>query len=114
MNTARTIFVLVLALAAGAIGYGIGIAQNVPALSAGAPAAGYWYPWHFGFFPFFGLLFPLLFFFLIFALARAAFWGGRPYGHGPMWSSRYERFEEMHRQMHQQPPGGTDPNAPRT
>lgn len=57
----------------------------------------YWHrPWGFGFF---GFLFPLLFFFLIFAMIRGAFW--RPWG----WSGR-AAFEEWHRQAHESQPGG--------
>lgn len=56
---------------------------------------------HYGFHPFglgfgfFGFLFPLLFFFLIFALFKGLFWGGwrGPYGAG--------RYEEWHRKAHE-------------
>ncbi len=118
MNTARTILVLLLALVAGVIGYGIGVAQNVAVQTpAGAPAVGYWHPWTFGFFPFFGFLFPLLFLFLIFGLLRAAFWGwggGRRY-YGPgMWGDRRAQLEELHRQMHEEQGTGSGTNPPRT
>ncbi len=81
--------VVLLALVAGGIGFGLGAAQVAPAAAGSVvyPAMG----WHwFGFgFPFFGLIFGLLFLFLIFGLIRRAIWGGRGwhgygrgYGHG--------------------------------
>ena len=77
MNMARTVIALVFALIAGLIGYQIGITQSIAAQVPAGAAPVYAYPyWHWGF-GFFGLLFPLLFLFLIFGLARAAFWGGR-------------------------------------
>lgn len=64
-----------------------------------APYVGDRYGWgHGGGFGFFGILFWILGFFLIFALVRAAFgwgrWGGRGGGPG-------HRFDEIHRQMHE-------------
>jgi len=103
MNGARAFAALLFALVAGAIGYGIGVAQNVPAgVATGVPAMGY-YPWHFGF-GFFGLLFPLLFLFLIFGLLRAAFWGARPYG---SWGDRHGHLDELHREMHRRDQAGS-------
>ena len=93
------------ALAAGVIGYNIGLGANVAA-SGTVVAHPYW---GFGFFhPFFGLLFGILFFLLIFALIRRAVWGG---GHGwgrhgwygpgsPNGQTREEMFERWHRQAH--------------
>ncbi len=58
-------------------------------------------PWGFGF-GFFGFLFPLLFFFLIFALLRGLFWrggGGGPHGY---WGRGVPpMFEEWHRRAHE-------------
>lgn len=76
------------------------------------PAYPYGYPFHgpFGF-GFFGLLGPILFIFLFFALARGLFWRG--YGFGCGGGGRRgvpQRFEEWHRRLHEQPkesPGAT-------
>ena len=119
--------------------YNAGIAQGVVEagrLPAGAvvPVAGYGYGYGWGFhgFGFLGLLFPVLFLFLIFGIARAAFgrgrhwgpgWGGRGYygkGHGPgfggpdAWREERERqISELHRRLHDEEggsgagPGGT-------
>ena len=79
------------------VGAGVGIYQaglaqgvvdagRVPA-GAVVPVAGYGYGWGFhGGFGFLGLLFPILFLFLIFGLIRAAFGRGRHYG--PGWGGR--------------------------
>jgi hypothetical protein len=72
--------------------YQAGIAQGVVEagrIPAGAvvPVAGYGYGWGFhGGFGFLGILFPILFLFLIFGLVRAAFGRGRHYG--PGWGGR--------------------------
>ena len=71
--------------------YQAGVAQGVVdagRLPAGAvvPVAGYGYGWGFHGFGFLGLLFPILFLFLIFGLVRAAFGRGRHYG--PGWGGR--------------------------
>lgn len=70
---------------------------------AGGPY-GYGYGWgHGGGFGFFGILFWILGFFLIFGLLRAAFgwgrWGGGGRGPGG-WQSRDERIAELHRDLH--------------
>jgi len=61
-----------------------------------------------GFFPFGFFLFPLLFFFLIFGIGRAAFGGGRwhhgdhDHPHGPGgWGDRRQMFEDWHRRQHE-------------
>jgi hypothetical protein len=106
-----------------AIGVGIyqaGVTQGVidagrfPA-GAAVPVAGY-DGYHGGGFGFLGLLFPLLFLFLIFGLVRAAFSRGRGWGHGyghgygwdkgqggPMsWREDRERtIADMHRRLHE-------------
>ena len=127
-----------------AIGVGIyeaGVAQGVidagrfPA-GAAVPVAGYG-PGSHGGFGFLGLLFPILFLFLLFGLIRAAFsrgrgWGhhgyGRGYGWGPGWGQgggpadggpgswreeRDRRMAEMHRRLHETDAAGTgtDPAA---
>ena len=70
---------------------------------AGGPY-GYGYGWgHGGGFGFFGILFWILGFFLIFGLIRAAFGWGRwsGGGRGPGgWHAREERIAEMHRDLH--------------
>ena len=67
--------------------------------------------WGFGFF---GILFWILGFFLIFGLLRAAFgwgrWGGGGHGRGG-WGSRQDRMSELHRELHRRedqapPPAG--------
>jgi hypothetical protein len=102
-------------------GVSAGLAQ------AGAVGAGATAPYVYGFHPFFGfgfgflgLLFPLLFLFLIFGLIRAAIGGGRRgWGHrgwdgGPGhdgWRSERERYmADLHRRLHESE--GTDPAGP--
>jgi hypothetical protein len=113
--------------------YQAGVAQGVVdagRLPAGAvvPVAGYGYGYGWGFhgFGFLGLLFPILFLFLIFGLLRAAFgrgrhwgpgWGGRGYwgkGYGPgfggpgsgdpeAWREERERqISDLHRRLHEE------------
>ena len=118
-----------------AIGVGIyqaGVAQGVidagrfPA-GAAVPVGGYGYGgYHEGGFGFLGLLFPLLFLFLIFGILRAAFghrrgwgrgygsWGGwntgPGQGYGPTgrgWD-RESAIAEMHRRMHEADAGTTN------
>jgi hypothetical protein len=120
----RFAFRLLLALVAmatlaavGFYGYNLGVAhglaQNGHALAPGAglPFA-YWpHPWAFGFgfFPFFPLLFIILFWVVI---ARGLFWRGR-WGRG--WRHRHggvpPAFEEWHRRAHAQP-GSPTPSGP--
>lgn len=119
------LFLLILggAVALGWMAYNAGLAQGVTQSTAvqGSQAVGpatapfypvrFWAgPWYgFGFGPL-GCLFPLLFFFLLFALIRPLFWmgmGNHPFGgwrrHGPFtdhpqgWQ---EMAEEWHRQAH--------------
>lgn len=99
-----------------AIGVGIyqaGVAQGVidagrfPA-GAAVPVAGYG-GYHDGGFGFLGLLFPLLFLFLIFGVLRAIFWRGRGWGHhgyygrgwdrGPGWD-RESAIADWHKRLH--------------
>jgi hypothetical protein len=73
---------------------------------------GYGHGWGGGGFGFFGILFGILFFFLIIGMVRAAFgwgrWGGGGRGPGG-WESRNERIAEMHRELHRkdEPSGST-------
>jgi len=73
---------------------------------------GYGHGWGGGGFGFFGILFGILFFFLIIGMIRAAFgwgrWGGGGRGPGG-WESRNERIAEMHRELHRkdEPSGST-------
>ena len=118
--------------------YQAGIAQGVVEagrIPAGAvvPVAGYGYGWGFhGGFGFLGILFPILFLFLIFGLVRAAFgrgrqygpgWGGRGYwgrGYGPgfggpgspggpgfdSWREERDRqISDLHRRLHEEESG---------
>jgi hypothetical protein len=98
--------VLAIALVgAGVAVYDAGVAQGIAEASRAAgqgqaaQAYPYYGPWFrpFGF-GFFGLLFPLLFFFLIVGLVRAAIW--RPYRgwHEP---GRIAELEALHRRMHE-------------
>ena len=121
------------------VGVGVGIYQagvtqgivdagRVPAAGV-VPVAGYGYGWGFPGFGFLGLLFPLLFLFLIFGLVRAAFgrgrgwgggWGGR-HGYGPGWGKGYgpgsggpeawreerdRQISDLHRRLHDEEAGG--------
>lgn len=118
----------------GAEAYQAGVAQGI--VDAGRFPAGATVPVVGGYggyhgFDFLGLLFPLLFLFLIFGLIRAAFsrgrgWGhgyghgyGRGHGWGPGWDKsemgedapsswreeRERRMTELHRRLHETEPG---------
>jgi hypothetical protein len=112
---------LLLLVVAGAVGiggyaYNLGVAQGVA--DSGkivAPPAGavpfvygapwmFYRPWGFGFGAL-GCLFPLLFFFLFFALVRGVFWGGRGWrgGHRHWEGGAPPMFQEWHRQAHGTP-----------
>jgi len=116
------VFVLVLA-GIGVQVYQAGVAQGIvdagrfPA-GATVPVAGY--AGYHGF-DILGLIFPILFLFIIFGLLRAAFFGGRGWGHGhgtgrghgwgPGWDNgeggsswreeRERRMADMHRRLHE-------------
>ena len=112
MSLVRTILVIILALVVGAIGYQLGISQDLAALPAasGAPVAYYgrhMFGWGFGF-PFLGFLFPLLFFFLFMSLIAGAVRGGRHWGGGYGHDWRRQRLEEIHRELHGEKPPTTD------
>ena len=114
MNGLRVLAFSVLALAVGLIAYQMGLSQGLATtLPAGAAPAAYYYPhWGYGF-GLFGLLFPLLFLFLIFGAMRAAFGGGRG-GHGRGWSNGRERIEQIHRELHGEKPTGDRPSSTST
>ena len=107
MYFARAIAILLFAFVVGLVGYQIGLSQTVatavPAAGAVPVAYPYWYGPHLFGFGFFGLLFPLFFLFLFFGLMRAAIGGGRGWG-GHGWTSRRERLEELHRELHGEKP----------
>jgi hypothetical protein len=88
------------------VAYQMGAAAGAAATGAAGTAVAAYPYWHvgFGFFPFFGFLFPLLFLFLIFGLARAAFWGGRGYGYGRHGGGP-RMFDEWHKEAHERGTG---------
>jgi hypothetical protein len=110
--------------------YQAGVAQGI--VDAGRFPAGATVPVVGGYHGFnaLGLLFPLLFLFILFGLIRAAFWGGRGWGHGrghhgwdrgwdrhddpdsgrASWrEQRDRRMAEVHRRLHESE--GSDPGA---
>ena len=109
---------LVIAVAAviGIGAYHAGMAQGIAESRAvNAPAAGSPYvyvwprPWAFGFFPFFPILFLLLFF----GIARGLFWRG-PWRGGCGYYG-YDRvppqFDEWHRRAHGERPAPENPGS---
>jgi hypothetical protein len=117
MSALRFIVGAIVVLAVGLVAYQMGLSQGlattVPA--GAAPVAYYGYPhWGWGFgFGFLGLLFPLLFFFLIFAALSAAWRGGRG-GHGRGWGNGRERIEQIHRELHGEKPSADRPSSTST
>lgn len=109
------LLVLAVAVTAGVIGFQAGVASNIAA--AGGVV------WLGGGFPFFGLLFFLLFlgvvFFAIGGARRRAMgpgaWGGGPWGRpvgGARGSDpRHEWVREMHRRLHEDDTATGDPSA---
>jgi hypothetical protein len=111
------IVVLVIAAIAGIFGYQLGVSQGLVATGTAVAPAVYYHPFFFGGF---GILFPLLFIFLIFGLMRAAFGRGRGWGYGGGWGGMgpgnyqnpRDRIEALHRELHgekPQDPGTTSP-----
>jgi hypothetical protein len=95
------VVVVLVALAAGGLGYNIGVSHGLALTASAAGTAGaapymapymFYRPWGFGFGP---LLFLLLFFFVF----RMGLWGGL-YRRGR--SDLPMRFEEWHRRAHEQ------------
>ena len=129
--------VVVLVLAGVGIGiYNAGVSQGIaqaatlPEGTTVVTPVGYGYGWgnpgFFGF-GFLWILFPILFFLLLFGLARAAFGGGRRWG-GPGWGprggygpndwneERERRMAEYHQRLHDEQARGAGeagrPNPP--
>jgi hypothetical protein len=108
--------VVLVALAAGGLGYNIGLSRGLAV--AAAPAAGtasayplaapyLWYhPWGFGFG--FG---PLLFLFFAFFVFRGLLWGGYRHRWYESTGGVPQRFDEWHRRAHDQM-NGPQPQAP--
>jgi len=110
-------------------------AANAPDGSVVTPVVPGAYPYGYGYSPgwghggpgFFGILVGLFFLFIFFGLIRAAFWrggGGRGWGGGPGGPGRpggwgdhdprsrfHERFEDWHRQAHDEATPPKDPSA---
>jgi hypothetical protein len=111
---AALIFVGGAAIGIGAYNAGVaqGIAESgrmIAAPPAGPPYVYVWpRPWGFGFFPFFPILFFLLFFFAV----RGLLWRGRWYGRYRYDGGVPRMFEEWHRRAHagQPDPGSRTPD----
>ncbi|TAN35060.1 hypothetical protein EPN29_00055 [bacterium] len=107
-------------------GWSEGVATQVPAGAAAAPYYYYGYGPHFWGFGLFGLFWALLILFILFWVARRAFFGrmfwgggwgyGRGMGHhgyGAVPLGIEERLQEWHKRAHgEQPPGSTPPPPP--
>src|SRR6266550_9626 len=76
------IVTLVIAAIVGIGAYQLGVAQGLATTGTAVAPALYYHPFFFGGF---GILFPLLFIFLIFALIRGAIGRGRGWGYGGGW-----------------------------
>jgi hypothetical protein len=100
------IVTIAIAAIVGVGAYQLGLAHGA-AVTGTAAAPAVYYPFFWGGF---GFIFPLLFLFLIFGLARAAFWGGRGYGgwgRGPNGGDGPSRLEEWHKRAHGEARGDT-------
>jgi hypothetical protein len=121
---AALVLVILAGVAIGVGAYHAGVTHGLAEAATGGQivrVVGPGYGYGYGFFPFGIFLFPL-FFFLVFGLMRAAFWGRRwgghdhPHkGHGP-WGEGQNRFEEMHKRLHEQasadhPSSGGEPSS---
>lgn len=116
MSAFRAFLFVIAVIVVGLVAYQIGVSQAVvTTLPAGAaPVAYYPYPhWGFGF-GFLGLLFPLLFFFLIIAAMGAAFRGARGGYGGRGWGDGRSRIEQLHRELHGEKPSGDRPTSTST
>lgn len=100
--------VLLLGAVAGAayqvgatVAYQAGATAGTAAGTAAGAAYPYmWHPFAIGFFPFFSLLFPIFFLFLMFGILRAIFGGGRGHGYGRGWGGP-RMMDEWHREAHE-------------
>jgi hypothetical protein len=143
MNGGRVLLGVLIALVlvglvagAGWYGYNVGVTQGIATGDRIAPAAGgtqvapvvppygfyppfgFYRPFGFGF-GFLGCLFPLLFFFLIFALFRFAIFGPRWrrgwYGRGgwdPSKGDIPQQVKDLHQKLHEQDAGTPPPATP--
>jgi hypothetical protein len=94
------LLVLVVAIAAGVGGYNWGLSEGLEEAARSGGEVVRVYGHHGGgFFPFGIILFPL-FIFGIFALMRAAFWGGRWGGPGHHQGGHYA--DDWHRRQHEE------------
>jgi len=114
MNGLRIIVVAAIALVVGVFAYQLGVSQGLATTGTAVAPALYYHPFFFGGF---GLLFPLLFLFLIFALIRGAFWGWGGRHHGGGWGGGYyqsprERLEALHKELHGEKPTDTGTTSP--
>lgn len=112
---ALALLAVLLAGAAAAVAYNVGLSQGLaqvaaPAAGTALPPYAYygWHrPWGFGFFP----LFPLLFLVIWVLVFRGLFW--RPWGPWYQGAGPYsERFDEWHRRAHDRMEGRTTPDSP--
>ena len=108
------IVTLVIAAIVGVFAYQLGVSQGLATTGTAVAPALYYHPFFFGGF---GLLFPLLFLFLIFALIRGAFWGWGGRHHGGGWGGGYyqsprERLEALHKELHGEKPTDTGTTSP--
>jgi hypothetical protein len=116
VSALRFIFGTMVVLLVGVFAYQVGLSQGLATtIPAGAaPVAYYGYPhWGFGF-GFLGLLFPLLFLFLIFGAMSAAWRGSRGGYGGRGWGNGRQRIEELHRELHGEKPSGDRPSSTST
>jgi len=88
--------------AVGAYEYRVGLARGLEASGKLPAGPGGWPVWPYPYWGFhtFGFVFPLLFLFLIFGVARRLFWWG-PRGRGYGRRDLPARFEEWHRKAHE-------------
>ena len=105
---------LVVAAIVGVGAYQLGLSQGLAGTGTAVAPAVYYHPFFFGGF---GILFPLLFLFLIFALIRGAIGRGRGWGYGGGWGPGYyqsprERIEALHKELHGEKPQDTGTTSP--
>ena len=107
----RVVSIVLLALLAvgamvtvGFYEYRVGLARRLEASENLLPGSGGWPAWPYpygGHFHPFGLLFPLLFLFLILTVARRLFWWGRPGGWRSCRQDLPAQLDEWHRKAHE-------------
>ena len=115
IGVALALVAIAIAGTIGAVSYQAGVAHGLAESGTvlppegGVPHAAHW-PyrpfWHHGPFGFFGIIFPLLFLFLLFGLLRRVLWGPWWAGPGHRWTGGVPpMFEEWHRRAHEPPSG---------